>query len=267
MNKEDILALFDKEQRLEIQPYKFKREVTPHVVRHIATAADWGDGMIIYSQLNPDNADEVIEAQIAHFESLGQGFEWKVYTHDTPTDLKERLAARGFSVGEVEAVLALDLNETPPALLAPVTHDVRRVSRRDQLADLVTVQRQVWPEADFIAWLEQAMADSLEGDPEHISIYIAYVENQPASGAWITFHEGSHFAGLWGGSTRSEYRKRGLYTALVAVRLQEARRRGVRFLTIDASPMSQAVLEKFGFKLLTYTYPCKWPGTSEQEQP
>ncbi|MEW5961346.1 MAG: GNAT family N-acetyltransferase [Chloroflexota bacterium] len=266
MNKEEILSLFDQEQRRELHLYKFRREVSPHVVRHICTAVDWGDGMVTYSQLDSANTGEVIEAEIAHFDSLGQTFEWKVYAHDTPADLKERLAARGFSVGGEEAVLVLDLNEAPPALLQPVTHDVRRITRQDQLADVVTIQRQVWPEADFIDWLEQALADSLAGDPEQMSIYVAYVDHRPASGAWITFHKGSRFAGLWGGSTLPEYRRRGLYTALVAVRLQEARRRGVRFLTIDASPMSRAVLEKFGFTLLTYTYPCKWPGTAGQDQ-
>ncbi len=266
MNAEEILALFDQEQRREIKPYKFKREVTSHVVRQISTAADWGEGMIIYSDLTPDMADAVIRAEISYFERLGQSFEWKVYDHDNPPDLKKRLLAAGFESGEAEALMVLDLNEAPAALRQPVTVDVRRVSHPDQIADLVAVQQQVWPDADFIAWLEQALSDNLQGDPEHISIYVAYVDNQPASGAWITFHQGSQFAGLWGGSTLPEYRRRGLYTALVAVRLQEARRRGVRFLTIDASPMSRAVLEKFNFQLLSYTFPLKWENKSTKDQ-
>jgi len=258
MNKTEILALFDEEQRRDIQPYRFKREVTPHLIRHICTATEWGDGMVIYSRLTPDNADEIIAAEVAYFQSLGQNFEWKVYDHDTPADLKERLAAQGFSVGEVEAVLVLDLDEAPQALLEPVSHEVRRISQPAQLEDVAVVQRHVWPDKSFAAWLEQALRDNLQGDPDHISIYCAYVDGRPASSAWITFHEGSQFAGLWGGSTLPEYRRRGLYTALVAVRLQEARRRGARFLTIDASPMSRAVLEKFGFQFLTSTYPCQW---------
>jgi len=37
------------------------------------------------------------------------------------------------------------------------------------------------------------------------------------------------------------YRKRGLYTALLAVRAQEGRARQVKYLTVDASPMSRPI--------------------------
>jgi len=258
MNQTEILSLFDQEQRQAFQPYKFRREVTPHLIRHISTAEDWGEGMIVFSQLTLDNADEVIRGEIDYFTSIGQDFEWKLYDHDTPPDLKERLQAFGFEIGDPEAVLVLDIHEAPPALLQPVTHDVRRIGQPAQMEDVVAVQRAVWPDEAFVTWLEKALKDNLQGDPEHISIYVAYVEDRPASSAWITFHEGSQFAGLWGGSTLPEYRGQGLYTALVAIRLQAARQRGERFLTIDASPMSRPILEKYGFKLLTYTHPCQW---------
>ncbi len=65
-------------------------------------------------------------------------------------------------------------------------------------------------------------------------------------------------ASLWGGSTISGFRKRGLYTALLAVRAQEANARGVRYLTVNASAMSRPILEKFGFEVIAYSHPCKW---------
>ena len=52
--------------------------------------------------------------------------------------------------------------------------------------------------------------------------------------------------------------KRGLYTALVATRVQAALRRGYRFLTIDASPMSQPIVASHGFQLLTYACDYAW---------
>ncbi len=62
------------------------------------------------------------------------------------------------------------------------------------------------------------------------------------------FYDGrSPFASLWGGSTLASHRKRGFYTALLAVRVQEAIRRGARYLTIDASPMSRPIVARFGF--------------------
>jgi predicted acetyltransferase len=68
----------------------------------------------------------------------------------------------------------------------------------------------------------------------------------------------SPFASLWGGSTVATHRKQGFYTALLAVRVQEAIRRGARYLTIDASPMSRPIVARFGFMHLTTAYACNW---------
>ena len=68
----------------------------------------------------------------------------------------------------------------------------------------------------------------------------------------------SAFASLWGGSTLPELRKRGLYTSLLNARLEEARQRGFRYLTVDAGDMSRPILEKRGFRLLTHATACNW---------
>ena len=78
------------------------------------------------------------------------------------------------------------------------------------------------------------------------------------SAGWIYYPPESQFARLWGGSTLEGNRSRGLYTALLAARAQEAQRRGVGYLTVDASPMSQPILEHFGFVKIADSYPCKW---------
>jgi GNAT superfamily N-acetyltransferase len=259
MDSAKILALFDQEQRREVTYFNIRRrEVTPHVVRHIHADPEHGRSMVIYSSLTVDNADEVIRSEVAYFESIGHNFEWKVYDHDRPPDLRQRLQTFGFEIGDLEAVMVLDIDQAPSALLRPVTHDVRQISDPTQIEDIVSVQRQIWPDEEFTGWLADELRGSLQENPEHFSIYAAYVDDQPVSSAWITFHPGSQFAGLWGGATLPDYRGRGIYTALVAARLQEACRRGVRFLTIDASPMSRPIVQKHGFRLLTNTYPCKW---------
>lgn len=96
--------------------------------------------------------------------------------------------------------------------------------------------------------------------PDHLSVYVAYVNAIPAACGWIRFPQASAFASLWGGSTLPELRKRGLYTALLAARVQEAIRRGAPYLTVDAGHMSRPILEKRGFRLLTYATACTWHG-------
>jgi hypothetical protein len=260
MNKSRIIPLFDQDQRKDVEFPASRREVTPNVVRQIDTSAN-EEGMITYSQLNQANADVIIRQQVDYFESIGQAFEWKLYDYDQPSDLKERLASHGFIVGEAEAVLVLDLQTAPQILWQPVHQQVLRLTDPQKIADIETIEEQVWNE-DFSS-LGEYLRGSLRQVPEQMSVYVAYMNGQPASAAWIYFQKHSRFASLWGGSTVSAFRKQGLYTALLAVRAQEARARLVRYLTVDASVMSRPILEKFGFELLAWTYPCKWKRKSQ----
>lgn len=254
MDAQQILALFDQEQRREVHFSDVRREVTPTVVRQIGLYHP--ASAIIYSWLTPEITEAAILEEIAFFENLGHELEWKVFAHDTPADLKERLLAHGFAAEENEALVVLDIETAPAALLQPVSHDVRRLTQPEHLSDITAIHAAVWHE-DFTV-LAERLANDLRHNPDHLSVYVAYVEGVPASSAWVYFHPASQFASLWGGSTVPAYRQRGLYSALLAIRTQEARQRGVRFLTVDASPMSRPILQSFGFQWLTTIYPCKW---------
>jgi GNAT superfamily N-acetyltransferase len=232
-----------------------RREVTPNVVRGVNTSGA-GDGMIVYSQLNEANVEETIHAQVAYFESIGQDFEWKLYDYDQPPDLKDRLEAHGFSIEEAEALLVLDLGDAPEILWPPVRHTIQRIISPEKIADILSIKQQVWDEdfSDLGIYLREALTNY----PEQMSVYVAYIDEKPVSTAWIYFPVHSQFGSLWGGASLRDYRKQGLYTALLAVRAQEARARHVRYLTVDASVMSRPILEKFGFKMIAWTYPCNW---------
>jgi hypothetical protein len=107
MNKSQMIALYDQDQRKDVEYPEMRREITPNVVRHIDTA-DIGKGIISYSQLNEANANDTIREQVDYFESIGQDFEWKLYDYDQPSGLKEKLATYGFIVEEAEAIMVLD---------------------------------------------------------------------------------------------------------------------------------------------------------------
>ena len=71
---------------------------------------------------------------------------------------------------------------------------------------------------------------------------------------------GRAFAGLYGGGTRPDYQGRGVYLALVAARAAEARRRGHRYLTVDARETSRPILQRIGFEPLTTLRDWTLPG-------
>lgn len=259
MEREDMLALFDREQRIEIVYPDARRERGSHVIRHMSETGD--RHFILYSDLRGADVDAVIAEEQAYFGPLGE-VEWKVYEHDEPSDLRQRLAARGFEVEDEETVLVLDVQDRGRWAAAaralaglPEEVSVQRLQSVAQLAQVRSVEERVWQE-DF-GWLEERLGADM-AVTDYLSVYVAAVDGQPACAGWIYFHPHSQFATLYGGSTMPEHRRRGLYTAVLAARLREAAKRGYGFVTTDASVMSRPILERSGLEALTRTWPCVW---------
>lgn len=250
-----LRQLYTEYERIRPVHPDVRREVLPNLIRLIPMHDD-DFGAVIYSQLDADNADAAIEAQIAFFEQILCDFEWKHYDYDRPADLKERLRAHGFEIGETEAIMALPLDKAPAELLIPIEHDVRLIGDPAQLEDIRRIKEEVWgDEREFVtAFLRRTLE---QGSP-NMRVYIAYAADEPVSCGWIHLPDDNPFASLWGGSTLASHRKQGFYTALLAVRVQEAIARGKQYLTIDASPMSRPIVERFGFVLLAESTPCFW---------
>lgn len=261
MTDANVLALFDHE-RQTLTPANTTVERADGVVRHLPIAGDqyW----VMYSSHAEDELDAEIEREKARLTALRPRYtslEWKTYDHDQPANLVERLAVHGFEIGEPEAFLVLDIADAPADLLTPVMLDVRRVADAQGVRDYFAVSQAVFDE-DHSDWQAELTRLAVARDPS-ISVYVAYDDGAPVSSCRISFEPGSQFAGLWGGATLESHRGQGYYKALVAARLQEAKARGVRFLYIDASPMSRPILERRGFYLLDYSQPCVWTNSPQ----
>ncbi|MDQ1300102.1 MAG: hypothetical protein QG637_19, partial [Chloroflexota bacterium] len=182
MDRTQLLAQYDREERENAHFYNSLREETPHTVRFRPLPGMKGGSYILYSDLDETNADAVIEAEIARFQQLGLRCEWKLYDHDRPADLKDRLVSHGFVLEEPEALMGLDLAETPVELLRPITLDVRRITDPALIPEILRVQETVWAEKD-IAYVEEAIQE-LRLNGQYISYYAAYADSQPVCSAW-----------------------------------------------------------------------------------
>jgi GNAT superfamily N-acetyltransferase len=250
MDVATIRALYDRE-RQEVEIFGLQREVAGSVVRHIFPD---GSGLIIYSDLTAATAEQAIRDQVSHFEAQVCDLRWIVYQHDRPPDLKDRLLAHGFEADDPEAILVLELEHVSPLLLQPVGHDVRRIDAPEGLDDVITIHQRVWG-SDFAPWRAQ-LASRLVEAPHTLRLYVAYVDGIPASTAQVSLYAQRPFASLVRAATLANYRRRGLFTALVATIVQETRRRSIRFLDTEANDMSRPILEKLGFQFLTWAHPC-----------
>lgn len=256
---ESLLALYTAEQRRKLVLPDAEREETPHLIRHV----QWSGGLrrrgwVLWSDLTTENADAMIEAEIAYL--YGQGvveFEWRVFDGDTPTDLRTRLRKQGFALRKyADSVLMLELHDDLPLLHQPIPPQIRRLQGKDDVMALMALLKQVWWE-DF-AHIGYDLNRLHEAQPEAISMYGAFDGERMVSGAWLIYPANNPFAALWGGSTLSTYRQRGYYTGLLAIRAQEAHHRGRRYLSVDASQMSRPIMEKWGFLHITNAYSCTW---------
>jgi hypothetical protein len=253
MDIKAIQQLYDLEMRKQAPlDVNQKLESAEYFTRLVSTNSNSGGNCLIYSKLDSQNADAAIDEQISYFKNKKQSFEWKLYEHDSPADLEDRLINKGFSMEETEALMVLELDSFS---FKPENtfFKIKKISKAEELNDIGLIKKEI-SDDDFSEKISN-LADGLNNTPDSISVYIAYADNKPVSCGWIRFYQDKQFADLWGGSTIPEYRSRGIYKGLVAIRAQEAINRNIKYLAIDARPMSKPIVEKLGFRLITTTTP------------
>lgn len=255
MNKNNLLIRYDKDLRLRIMYPEARKEITGDVVRIIRKAP--GMNVVAFTFANEARLDNVIDRELDYLIPMNQPLTWKVYDHDLLPSLKDKLASRGFVSDDDPAdVMVLDVRNAPAILAQPIGADIRRIDTVDGLRDIISVLDKVWGGQN--TWVNERLGRHLEV-PGYLSVYAAYVDDQPASIAWTYFPRGQ-FATLFAGSTVAEYRRQGLYTSLLATRLKEIRERGYRYAVVEAGAMSRPIVAKHGFQHLTTVHDYEWKG-------
>lgn len=254
---DDLLAIFDAQIRrgASAEPGRTTVERTALDVIYQTAAAPEGWNAVVWSRLTPETADAAIAESVAHFTAGGASeFEWKGYSYDTPADLPRRLAAAGFAAEEPETLMvaeAADLAAMPGDLPEGVV--LRRVRSEADVDLAVTVGNAAFGSGGDR--LRERLLAQLRDDPDALLCWVAMAGDTPVCSARMEVHAGTDFGSLWGGGTVEEWRGRGIYRALVKERAVVAAGRGLRFLQVDASPMSRPILERLGFRALAVTTP------------
>ena len=187
----------------------------------------------------PDDGE--VAPLVARMRELPGHVEWKYYSHDGP-ELRERLLAAGLEPEDEETVVVAEA-----ASIAPPPADVEVRLATDE----------------FIGLAERVFGRSHgSGLPEVSVAVVAMADGEPVSGGRVDFEDGVEFAGMFGGVTLPEYRRKGLYRATVAKRAELARERGYRWLYSDSLPTSRPILERLGFVAITTTTPFVIPAAT-----
>jgi GNAT superfamily N-acetyltransferase len=208
------------------------------------------------SRLDGSQLDALIERQVEFFGQHRLPFEWKTYSHDKDAGLTGRLLAAGFLSEERENLVIGLVSELDREPRLPIGVSFRRVHSRQDTDRMAEMLSSVWGED--LSFFGEFLFREAEANPEDIVLLVAEAEGQVVSTARANLFAGSEFASLWAGSTRAEWRGRGIYRASVAYRARLAAERGFKYLQVDASDASRPILERLGFNTVSSTTPYVW---------
>jgi GNAT superfamily N-acetyltransferase len=199
---------------------------------------------VVRAELTRERADDEIAASIAAFERFGVAGSWHVGPSMRPSDLGERLGARGFQ-GAPEPGMAVDLHAlAPPPPVAGLRVD--RVTSPADLTDYERVLGSGFGEGPVEAAWVCAMYARIRLDNDAWRHHIGRIDDRAVATASVFFAAG--VAGLYFVSTAPEMRRRGIGAAVSYAAMADARDAGYRVGVLGSSPMGHAVYERLGFR-------------------
>ena len=202
-----------------------------------------------------DEPDHWIGRQVAFFGGRGQRVEWKTYERDEPADLPERLERAGFVPEDHEVVLLGRCEDLVHDVDLPEGVGLRDVESDDDWERVRVMVDAVW--GTDSSWVNDSLRVEQRARPD---LMTATVVEEVSTGRVLSYAvlrltEHTEFAGLWGGSTLPEWRRRGLYRALVSHRARLAIDRGYPYARVDTSPDSRPILTALGMLPVEGTRP------------
>jgi hypothetical protein len=224
-----------------------------------------GRGFVTYRDL--DGADAVtirgwVGQAVDHYRADPEvnRVEWKTRGHDHAPGLHDALIEHGFVAEEPESIMVGPAAGLAVEVPLPDGVTLRRISSEED------VRAMIW------------MAEQIFGDPPSVrranditDLVLRRLERNDGTELWVAEADGTmissgrlepvpntDFAGVWGGSTKPEWRGRGIYRALTAERAKAALRLGKSFIHSDSTEDSRPILERSGLIKVSTTTPYRW---------
>lgn len=255
-----LLAAYDAQLRTDAETHD-AQSLTLLGPLHLATFSS-GRGFISYRDLGGADGAQVrqlVADALAHFAGNPDvaKVEWKTRGHDNAPGLHEALVENGFEPDQLESIMIGEARLLAQDLDVPDGVVLRQIHEEADIRAMCAMQGQVFEDepADI-----EAMADSIvrRSGTDESEMWIAEVEGQVVSAGRLTPVQGTEFAGIWGGSTRPEWRGRGIYRALTAARAKSALRLDKRLINSDSTEFSKPILERSGLVKVSTTTPYEW---------
>ena len=201
------------------------------------------------TRLDDDAADVTIARVRDHFADRGAEVGWITGPRTRPTDLGDRLVRAGFRLFTGMAGLACDDLTLPIDTPAQVVVAEVGLAERDDV-DRIKAESFGMPLASA-RWIDELlMAGVGKSGGTRARVYLARRADDPE---WAAYGQGWYAPGapvliLGGGGVLRRARSQGLFRALVARRLRDAREDGIEVATVQAMDATSApIMKRLGF--------------------
>jgi len=256
-----FLAAYDEQLRTDAETPSAVAVTVLGPLRLVTFAG--GRGFVTYQDLDGADADAIVRlvrAALAHYLADPEitRVDWKTRGHDYAPGLHQCLLDHGFVAEEPESIMIGEAQRLAVDVPLPDDVTLRQVSSKGDVRAMCAMSAQAF--GDSLAE-SAAMADAFLrrlAFADGMELWVAEVDGQVVSAGRLEPVQGTDFAGIWGGSTLKEWRSRGIYRALTAVRAKSALRQGKTFINSDSTEYSRPILQRYGLLKVSTTTPYLW---------
>lgn len=256
-----FLAAYDEQLRTDAETPSAASVTTLGPLRLVTFAG--GRGFITYQDLGGADAGtirDLVGRALAHYQANTAitRVEWKTRGHDHAPGLHQSLLDHGFVPGEQESIMIGAAQRLAADLAPPAGVTLRRVSQEVDVRAMTAMSALAFGDPPAVA---AEIADALLrrlSRADGMELWVAEAGGQVVSAGRLEPVPGTSFAGIWGGSTLPQWRRRGIYRALTAERARSALRLGKTLINSDSTEYSRPILERYGFLKVSTTTPYLW---------
>lgn len=259
MSSREYLAAYDLQLRTDAETPSAVAVTRLGPLRLVRFAG--GRGFVTYQDLGGADVSTIsrlVERVVAHYreDAAITRVEWKTRAHDRAPGLHDALVRNGFAAGEPESIMIGEATRLAVDVVPPSGVEVRQVRSESDVRAMTAMQADVFgtPDAEDMAKTLVHRLDRADG----MELWVAECAGDIVAAGRLEPVAGTAFAGIWGGATRPEWRRRGIYRALTAARARSALSLGKTLIHSDSTEYSRPILERAGLVKVSTTTPYLW---------
>ena len=256
MNSESLIAFIDKTCNETISRFVSPGEVEPleinGITGRISNIDSYGLNCVGLSKLSGESAEVVIRKVIACYSERKKNFTWLVGPSSSPHNLGSLLEKNGLI--KIPQVCMSGMHAHLKELKVKGNEDVRvekkPISKITEYADLLASAYGFGESVEAFAIRSKLIVHSGDGG----NLYLAFLENKdnPVAYGVSVYYEKEKVVILQGSGTVGAFRRKGIYTKLVAARIADACDMGMETAVIQAiNSTSMPICQKIGFQKIS----------------